>query len=142
MKPLQVFLQEVRRIMECSWRGLRGCTNGMMIVGIVSALALGLIGLAPAASADPIGPLDACGQSFHPIVRGGEAYWVLTCSGGYITMQGWVKDTAADGKCAQVKGVFNNNIVRLSNKACPKGEKESFTWRHPGTIANGYLMVT
>lgn len=57
-------------------------------------------------------------------------------------MSGWVKDTDADGKCARVKGVFNNNIVYQTAGACPKGTVINFSWTAPGTIANGYLTVT
>jgi len=76
------------------------------------------------------------------VVSGGEASWTLTCSGGNITMSGWVKDTSADGECARVKGVFNNNTVYQTAGACPKGTSVSFSWTAPGTIANGYLTVT
>lgn len=91
---------------------------------------------------DEVWPRGSCGDSFHPSVGGGEAYWTLLCHDGHIRMKGWVKDTRADGKCARVKAVFNNNVVHQSSGACPKGTIVQFDWKHPGTIADGYLTVT
>jgi hypothetical protein len=82
-----------------------------------------------------------CGDTFRPSTSGGKAYWSLTCSGGRITMQGWVEDIKADGKCARVKGIFNNNITHETAGACPSGTRINFSWTEAGTIANGYLSV-
>jgi hypothetical protein len=112
----------------------------VMVATAVAALAGGsVLGFAPAASAQPAG---TCGQTFNPSTGGGEARWTLSCSGGKITMAGWVEDTDADGRCARVKGIFNGGIVRVTDGACPKGTRVKIYWVHPGTIANGYLYVS
>jgi hypothetical protein len=49
-----------------------------------------------------------CGQTFNPTVGGGAADWTLTCAGGKIRAQGWVKDTDADGKAAEVYGTWGD----------------------------------
>jgi hypothetical protein len=104
--------------------------------------------MAPATSALSPQLLGTCGGVFNPVVRGGilrrvraKAHWTLACHGGQITMSGWVEDTLADGKCAQVKAVFSNGNVFYSSKACPKGTRKSFSWSGPGRVADGYLLV-
>ncbi|MCM6779039.1 hypothetical protein NDR87_36760 [Nocardia sp. CDC159] len=82
-----------------------------------------------------------CGDEFKPIVGGDAwAYWKLTCSGGWITMSGWVDDLNADGKCAYVRGEFNDKTFVAKN--CPAtSPKTNFSWSRPGRFANGYLYV-
>jgi len=83
-----------------------------------------------------------CGQTFNPDIRGrAEAHWTLSCSGGKITMTGWVKDTKSDGKCAYVKAVFSDGSSPTPAKACPSGDKTSFSWSGPGSLADGYLYL-
>ena len=105
-----------------------------LAAGVTALASIGAIGIASPAFA------GTCGQTFSPSISGGKASWTLTCSDGNITMKGWVEDTSADGECAHVKGIFNNNIVHDA-KACPKGTRTPFSWTHPGTIANGYLYL-
>ena len=62
--------------------------------------------MAPAAAAVPVTPMGSCGQTFNPSIDGGKAYWQLSCSGGNITMSGWVEDTSANGRCVRVKATF------------------------------------
>lgn len=112
-----------------------GARARVTLIALVIASGTIVAGANPAAA-------GTCGQSFNPSVSGGKASWTLTCSGGKVTMSGWVEDTNADGKCARVKGVFNNNITYQTAGACPKGTRVSFSWTAPGTIANGYLTVT
>lgn len=108
-------------------------------VGVLTLTATSVFGVASAASAS-IAPMGTCGQTFNPSVSGGKAHWDLICSGGNITMSGWVEDTSADGKCAYVTATFNNNINEQA-KACPSGTRTPFSWTHPGTIVDGYLTV-
>lgn len=96
---------------------------------------------AAAANAVEITPLGGCGGSYSPRVGGGEAHWDLTCSGGEITITGWVKDTAADGKCARVTAHFSNGDVSAW-KACPEGTTTRFSETHDGALVDAYLTVT
>jgi hypothetical protein len=112
----------------------------VMVATAVAALTGGsVLGFAPAASAQPAG---TCGQTFNPSTGGGAARWTLSCSGGKITMAGWVEDTAADGRCARVKAVFSSTVTKISRAACPKGTRQTFSWTYSGSIANGYLYIS
>ncbi|GHE29527.1 hypothetical protein GCM10017673_35220 [Streptosporangium violaceochromogenes] len=95
----------------------------------------------PAPSGDPVRPFGACGQTFSPSVPGGKAFWRLSCSRGSITVTGWVEDTDEDTQCAQVKAHFPGGIWEYSRNACPLGARETFTWTHPGDIADVYLFT-
>ena len=61
-----------------------------------------------AAAAATIVVQGTCGQTFDVDVSGGAAGWTLSCSGGNIRAIGWVKDTDADGKAAEVYGTWQN----------------------------------
>ncbi|MBD0345549.1 MAG: hypothetical protein ICV63_12155 [Coleofasciculus sp. Co-bin14] len=91
----------------------------------------------------PADPASAgtCGQKFDSKVNGGEASWSLHCSGTKIIIDGWVKDTKADGKCAYVKAFANSQSMPQA-KACPKGKKTFFQWTVNGTEIHAYLFVT
>ncbi len=97
---------------------------------------------ADSGEADEIVEKAGCGQNLHPKVRGGEAKWSLSCSGGRITISGWVKDTRADGKCAQVRVHLPNGDVHYSGRACPEGNTKHFSWSARGAIIDAYLIVT
>jgi hypothetical protein len=92
----------------------------------VSAAGLTTLVLATSASA------GTCDQRVNTSVSGGQASWSHTCSNGQIRVAGWVKDTKADGKCAQVKAVYSNG-TQWSNKACPSGEVQYFDFNGPGS---------
>jgi hypothetical protein len=84
---------------------------------------------------------------FNPTVPGGEAHWTkcINYSGLWtsVTVDGWVKDTRADGKCAQVKAIFNDGTdTDYSPKACPAGHKQSFSWNHVGASAASVYLFT
>ena len=85
-----------------------------------------------------------CGDVFNDVeVDGGEANWVVECTGGYLYIDGKVKDTKADGKCAYVKAFIHGG--REEARACPKNTTTFFTWRQDiriyGKNANAYLYV-
>ena len=90
----------------------------------------------------PVEPASAgtCGQTKYSTVDGGEAAWLLSCNGSNITIDGWVKDTDADGKCAYLKATGNGRWMPQA-KACPKGKKTFFRWTVPGGDIKGYLFV-
>lgn len=119
----------------------------------VLVLAVGVVLAPSAASASPVGkgemirvvvhPDGTCGQTFQPSTSGGEAAWSLTCGSGTITIDGWVKDTAADGMCAYVKAFDGNGQRWPGNdpKACPEGTKKTFDWTVSGSTITAYLYV-
>jgi hypothetical protein len=121
------------------------------IKGAFTAIAVGaatmpiaLLGAAPASAAPtytaPIHSYAQCPAGFHPSTSGGEAAWTVECSGAKVYVDGWVKDTDADGKCAYVKA-FIGTSGRREAKACPKGTTTKFHWSGDGNAATAYLYV-
>lgn len=90
---------------------------------------------------DQIVEKGRCGQTFKPFVTGGRAEWALNCSGGVITIRGWVQDLEADGECARVRVELPNGDVRHSNRACPAGEYQDFKFSARGSVIYAYLQV-
>lgn len=80
-------------------------------------------------------------SGLQPPANGGEAAWNLYCSGGRITISGWVKDTKADGKCAYVKAFGDGQQLLPHPKACPKDTKTNFSWTVNGSTIDAYLYV-
>ena len=97
----------------------------------------------PSASAGTEGVEAACPASFHPSTTGGEAAWTIECVGSHVYIDGWVKDTKADGECAFVKafGSFTDGSGRKEAMACPKGKVTHFDWEANGTEIRAYLSV-
>lgn len=85
--------------------------------------------------------LATCPDTFNVKVSGGEASWTVTCYGGKVYVDGWVKDTAADGKCARVKSLIAG-VWHYSAAACPNGDRETFSWSKIGNSAQTYLYVS
>jgi hypothetical protein len=116
-------------------------------VAVTGVLALlGFVGPASASDTTVDGAVSVqgtCDDSFHPSISGGEAAWNLVCASGGITIGGWVKDTAADGKCAYIKAFAGNGDSRVPlAKACPKGTVTQFSWRVNNTSEiRAYLFV-
>ncbi|WP_329048344.1 hypothetical protein OG738_38205 [Amycolatopsis sp. NBC_01488] len=118
----------------------------MKKMSIVAAAAGALLttGLvASPASAGSLGVDAACPANFHPTTSGGEAAWTVECVGSHVFIDGWVKDTEADGKCAFVKafGSFTDGSGRKEAKACPKNTVTHFDWEANGTEIRAYLYV-
>ncbi|XVS62109.1 hypothetical protein ACQPYE_28085 [Actinosynnema sp. CA-299493] len=115
------------------------------LAATMTGLALGsaLIGAGPAAaSTDGIVIIQGtCGQSFNPTVGGGAAAWRLTCASGRIRAQGWVSDTDADGKRAEVFGTWGNGDSFGIVKAAGDGNTTSFDKSHAGSTVYLYLRV-
>jgi hypothetical protein len=70
---------------------------------------------------------------------GAEAHWTVTCSGGRVYVDGRVKDTAADGYCAQAKALIGSTWY-YSARACPSGTTKYYSWSGPGNSASVYLQ--
>jgi hypothetical protein len=82
-----------------------------------------------------------CGDTFSPSVGGGAAGWTLTCAGGKIRAQGWVKDTKADGKAAEVYGTWGDGSSFGTVRAGGNGTKVTFDKGHAGSTVYLYLRV-
>jgi hypothetical protein len=82
--------------------------------------------------------MGTCGDTEDVSVRGGKASWSLDCSGGKITVSGWVKDTAPDGRCARVKATSESGDVKRWS-ACGWGEQTDFDWTKNGS--NMYVRL-
>lgn len=110
----------------------------IVVAGIITGSTQPVIS-APA-FADTASTQAACGANRDTSTSGAQAYWIVRCSKGNITVEGWVKDISADGECAQVKAHFPGDIWEFSQDACPKNTKKSFKWTHPGDIVDIYLF--
>ncbi|HZE42038.1 MAG TPA: hypothetical protein VE172_24850 [Stackebrandtia sp.] len=86
-----------------------------------------------------IEPRTGCTDSVNADVPGGLAHWTAKCSGDEIVVQGWVKDTRIDGKCAQIKA-FMDDKWHYSDKACPEDQVEHFKFTDSGRTADVYLI--
>lgn len=83
-----------------------------------------------------------CGDKFSPSVRGGKAGWTITCGGGKVRVQGWVKDTKADGKAAEIYGTWGDGAsFGKPVRAGGKGKRVNFDRGHKGSHVNLYLRV-
>lgn len=96
------------------------------------------IGVAPTAHAEYFRAMT-CKAQGEVTVRGGEARWTKCIGDGWTSVDGWVKDTKKDGKCAQVYARFTNGAYHESSSACPKGEVHRFNWREPASDAKVFL---
>ena len=113
--------------------------NGKKKLAIGAAVTMAMAGLVTLGLVTPASA-GSCGQTVNATVTGGQASWSHSCSGGQIRVSGWVKDTKADGKCAQVKAVYSTG-TQWSNKACPSPEIEYFDFVGPGSSVPVYLFT-
>jgi hypothetical protein len=75
-------------------------------------------------------------------VPGGEAAWTVTCGGGNVRAQGWVKDTRADGRAAEVFGTWGSDGSSFGTvHAAPAGTTVSFDKGHSGNSVSLFLRV-
>ncbi len=106
-----------------------------------------LLSAAPsiAAPASPDGVVviqGSCGETKAPSVGGGAAGWTITCGGGNVRVQGWVKDTDADGKAAEVYGTWGSDGASFGTvRAGGEGTRKNFDKSHRGTTVYLYLRV-
>jgi hypothetical protein len=107
----------------------------------VSGGVLVLVGLGatPAAYASSVGA-PPCEPSSHT-VPGGEARWTKCFGDNWTSVDGWVRDTRKDGKCAEVYTRFANGASHQSSRACPKDDVERFSWKEPGIGVAVYLRT-
>src|SRR5690348_16157583 len=95
-----------------------------VVAGVLGAAAV----LSGALHLHPISALAAtCPAVFNNVeVEGGAAAWTVTCTGDTLFLDGWVRDTKADGKFAFVKAFIHGG--REEARACPKGTTTKFTF--------------
>lgn len=109
-----------------------------LAAGAVAVAALTLSTLAVDVGTASAAP---CSSTKNPSVRGGEAGWSVRCVSSRTTIvNGWVKDTKADGKCAHVVIFFPDGNTK-DVKACPKGTKREFSYPTTGTDVQVELRV-
>lgn len=82
-----------------------------------------------------------CPSQLSPSITGAKASWKLTCSGSNVTINGWVKDTLPDGRCARVKIICGSGDASFSPKACGSGTKKNFKKTCSGRMIDAYLQV-
>ncbi|GAA1900557.1 hypothetical protein GCM10009716_08000 [Streptomyces sodiiphilus] len=114
---------------------MRKMKNAVISAMASGALAGGLLlaGGSPAAAA-------SCPSGASPVIPGGKASWTLRCSGGQLSVYGWVEDTRRDGKCARVTVRASSTQTRT---ACGKGQRSHFDWKFPNrTSATVTLSLT
>jgi hypothetical protein len=97
-----------------------------------TALTGGLLmaGASPAAAA-------TCPSGASPVINGAKASWTLRCSGGTLSVYGWVEDTRADGKCAKIiaMATVTSGPYRHDFSACGWGVRKNFDWKFQGKRA-------
>lgn len=93
------------------------------------------------AEAAPIRPTPqaGCGETLDPSVNGVKGHWTLDCSGGQITVDGWVEDTQFDGNCVGARGKFASGETERTGTCDGHGSRAYFHWTHPGAIADVYI---
>ncbi|MFE0627661.1 hypothetical protein ACFW3D_11870 [Streptomyces sp. NPDC058864] len=98
-------------------------TSAASAAVIASGLAVSAAGQASAAT---------CPSSASPVIDGASASWTLRCSGGNVTVAGWLQDTRRDAKCAVVRINAGNGDYRTKS-ACSSGVREQFSFTFTGT---------
>ncbi|PRY44722.1 hypothetical protein [Umezawaea tangerina] len=102
-------------------------------VYLTAALVSAAASFTPASTSGPVGAgspvtiMATCGSSGSGNTGGAEAKWTVRCNSSQIWIEGWVKDTVADGKCGWVTALYADGSTWESNRACPKGNKDTFS---------------
>jgi hypothetical protein len=103
----------------------------LLSVALVTAAAFATLTVA----ASPAAHADGYGCHTHDIyVPGGEAHYTeCKNTDNIIFLDGWVKDTRADGKCAQVYGYWVPSYYYFETaRACPKGTVKQISFAGGG----------
>ncbi|MEU0936356.1 MULTISPECIES: hypothetical protein [unclassified Embleya] len=119
----------------------RRLISGLLAVAALTACTAEVVAIAsPASASGPKAALGKCPETKDVHVNGAEAHWTVWCSGNRVYVDGYVKDTKADGKCAEVYGSVGSVQVNSAN-ACPSGNKKTFAWNAPGNSVALYLRL-
>lgn len=116
-------------------RSVATAAFALVLAGGTGALA------APAANGEEVSvtPMAGCGENMEASLNGAYARWTLSCSGGQITVSGFVEDKAPDNDCVGVRGEFASGETERVESCDGWGSRRDFTWTHPGSIADVYL---
>lgn len=114
--------------------------SGGVAVASGSVLA-GSAGATTETGSDLVVIQGTCGQKFQPRVNGGEAAWTIICGGGNVRVDGWVKDTKADGKGAEVYGSWGDGANFGTVRAGGSGTLVRIDKSHAGSVVNLWLRV-
>ncbi|MEU3274456.1 hypothetical protein ABZ639_26740 [Saccharomonospora sp. NPDC006951] len=101
---------------------------------------------APAASGQSVEPTTItikgkCGDGFSPDVRGGRAAWNITCANGVLRVQGWVQDTKADGKAAELYGTWGDGKSFQTVRAGGVGKIKRFDRSRDADTVNNRVDI-
>lgn len=109
-----------------------------LAAAVAAAAAIG--GLATTTVSTPASA-DVCGAVRDVFISGAESHYTITCVNGITYVNGRVRDTRADGKCAQVKAQIGATF-HYSARACPKDDVDYFNWsgRANGASVWTYLV--
>lgn len=88
---------------------------------------------------EPVSVSGACGETYDPSVNGVKGHWVLSCSAGQITAEGWVEDTQLDGNCVGARAKFASGETEQVQSCDGLGSRAHFKWTDPGAIADVYI---
>jgi hypothetical protein len=113
---------------------------------VLAAVASGGLLVGPAGATTETGSdvvviQGTCGDTFQPRVNGGEAGWTVICGGGMVRVDGWVKDTKADGKGAEVYGAWGDGADFGTVRAAGSGKLVRIDKSHAGSVVNLWLRV-
>jgi hypothetical protein len=111
------------------------------LTGAVLGGALTGAGSAVAGTEGTITIQGTCGGKFDPSVSGGAAGWTISCVDGKVRVQGWVKDTDADGRAAEVYGTWGDGDTFTTVRAGGEGTLKTFDRQHAGSTVYLYLRV-
>ncbi len=113
-------------------------TTAVGVVALASLLAAASPALADDGSV-PNSSRGGCGDTLDPVVNGVRGHWTLNCSGGQITVDGWVEDIQLDGNCVGARGEFASGETERAGTCDGYGSRANFRWTHPGAIADVYI---
>ncbi len=108
-----------------------------LAAGLAAATAIG--GLATTAISSPASA-DVCGAVRDVYIPGAESHYTISCWNGYTYVDGRVRDTRSDGRCAQVKAQIGGQFF-YSGRACPNGTTVYFNFSAQGSGANVWTYL-
>ncbi|MGW5776518.1 hypothetical protein [Streptomyces sp. NPDC003863] len=106
-------------------------TSVLTATVLSGGLALGTAGPASAAG---------CGTSASPVIDGASASWSIRCSGGRMTIAGWVQDTRADAKCALIR-IHAGDNPPARPEACGSGVRKNFSYTFKAKNVDARLAI-
>lgn len=125
---------QVCKSLTCTLAGL--ALSGGAMIGLT-----GTATAAPEAATAAVQSRASCGATFNPVISGARAYWQVNCPRrGKVNISGWVQDTAANGRCAKVRAIYEDGSTWFSPAACPKGQRKNFSSNtRRGSSVKAYL---